>query len=77
MQSFTYLSDSDIKDILAYVEQDPTDFEKSSGTVDEVTLASDDSSSLSSSKELDCHYNNYYCYFEWGINIFNIHKQCP
>ena len=53
MQSFTYLSDSDIKDILAYVEQDPTDFEKSSGTVDEVALTSDDSSSLSSTKELD------------------------
>ena len=35
MQAFTFLQDSDIKDILAYLEQDPVDYEKSGGATEE------------------------------------------
>ena len=39
MQAFTFLKDSQIKDILAYLEQDPTDFEKTGGTAGEEVSA--------------------------------------
>ena len=41
MQAFTFLQDSDIKDILAYLEQDPVDYAKSGGAVEEIAGASE------------------------------------
>ena len=41
MQAFTFLQDSDIKDILAYLEEDPVDYQKSSGATESETSSDD------------------------------------
>jgi len=53
MQSFTYLQDSDIKDILAYLEQDPADYEKSGGSTEQLTVSSTDVGVQKNDSDLD------------------------